>query len=248
VRTSLAAVVVLGLAPAWAAAQTPEQLLKMFRPSQKGVEYDTPTDKAAVDACKVETVHNRDKKPIGYALRDGQGQLLRKFVDNNGKKDAQGKTHLDQWSYYKDGFEVYREVDTNEDGSLDECWWLNSAGTRVALLKSGKVVGWKRLSAEEASKVLVQALVYGDPALLDSVLATPEELERLGVPKGQVEQTRQGQGGRAERVAALRKALTGAGWDAQTVWYRFDGMMPHVIPADAGPDLKEDLTLYENAA
>ena len=44
------------------------------------------------------------------ALFQHQWQLYRKFVDNNGKKDAQGKTHLDQWSYYKDGFEVYREV------------------------------------------------------------------------------------------------------------------------------------------
>ena len=37
-------------------------------------------------------------------------------------------------------------------------------GTRVAVVKGGKIAGWKRLSAEEASKVLVQALVAGDSA------------------------------------------------------------------------------------
>src|SRR5690606_9084815 len=44
---------------------------------------------------------------------------------------------------------------------------------------------------------------------------------------------------------ALRKSLLGSGWDGATVWSRFDGTLPHVIPADVG--VKEDLVLYENA-
>ncbi|HKI18161.1 MAG TPA: TlpA disulfide reductase family protein, partial [Isosphaeraceae bacterium] len=50
---------------------------------------------------------------------------------------------------------------------------------------------------------------------------------------------------RAEQVAALQKQLVG--WNNQTVWNRFDGTFPHVIPADAASGLDKDLTLYENA-
>ncbi|MBX6315538.1 MAG: redoxin domain-containing protein [Isosphaeraceae bacterium] len=250
-RISLATLALLGAAPAGhAQAQySPSDLLSAFRPSQKGVEYDTPTGKA-VEACKVETVYDKNHKPIGYALRDGEGKLLRKFVDTNGLKNAKGQTQLDQWSYYKDGFEVYRENDLNEDKSLDECRWMNAGGTRIAALKSdgtvARIVAWKRISAEEASKVLVQALVANDLGLLETVMATPAELEALGLPAGQVKQAAEAAANRRTAFDALRKTLFNAGWDGQTVWSRFDGTMPHVIPADAAPGLKEDIILYEN--
>ena len=97
------------------------------------------------------------KRTVGYALRDGQGKLLRRFIITDGGK------YLNQWSYYQDGFEVYRENDLDGDRTLDECRWLNAGGTRVAVIKSGKIAGWKRISAEEASKVLVQAFVGERP-------------------------------------------------------------------------------------
>ena len=128
-RTSMAAACLVGIAPALAGAQssyTPAFILEKFRPTQKGVDYDTPTEKAAVDACKVEKVLDAQQKPVGIKLVDGQGRLLRRFVDSN------GKAGMDQWSYYQDGFEVYRETDLNDDKSLDECRWLNSGGTRIA--------------------------------------------------------------------------------------------------------------------
>src|SRR5262245_759728 len=186
-RTSLAAAWLLGIAPAIAGAQSgaaklpsPAELLK-FKPSQPGVEYDTPTDQAAVAACKVDPVLNSKKKTIGYALRDGQGKLLRRFVN------TRGEPGLDQWCYYQDGFEVYRENDLDDNLTVDECRWLNAAGTRIATVAKGKVTAWKRLSAEEASRVLVQALVQRDLGLLETVLATPAELGGLGVPKAEVE-------------------------------------------------------------
>src|SRR3954462_11624982 len=159
-----------------AADYSPRDLLKV-RPTQSGVDYDTPADAAAIDACKVELVTDGQKRTVGYALRDGQGKLLRRFVITSGGK------YLNQWSYYQDGFEVYRENDLDGDRSLDECRWMNAGGTRVATVKAGKIVGWRRLSAEEASKVLVQALVSSDITLLDSLMATPEELAGAGLPK-----------------------------------------------------------------
>lgn len=239
-RITLAAALILGAASMTASAQfSPSDLLTKFRPTQKGVEYDNPTEPAAVSACKVEQVQDAKKKVIGYALRDGQGKLLRRFVDSN------GNLKLDQWSYYLDGFEVYREVDTNDDQVLDECHWLNQAGTRVATVARNKITSWKRLSAEESSKVLVQSLVAGDLSLLDSVMVTAEELEGLGLPQPELERIKGEASSRQAQVEALLKKL--AGWDAKTVWVRFDGMMPRSIPGDAAAGLKGDLILYENA-
>jgi peroxiredoxin len=221
-----------------AADYTPKDLLK-FRPTQPGVDYDTPADQAAVDACKVEMVTDGQKRTVGYALRDGQGKLLRRFIITNGGK------YLNQWSYYQDGFEVYREADLDGDRTLDECRWLNGGGTRIAVIKGGKIVGWKRLSAEEASKVLVLALSMADLGLLDSLMATPDELAAAGVPKGVVDKVTAGAAKRAEAVDALQKGLSG--WTPKTVWNRFDGTYPHVIPAEPASGLEQDLVLYENA-
>ena len=100
---------------------SPKDLLKL-QPILKGVDYETPADDSAVASCKIETVYNAQKKAIGYALRDGQGKLLRRFAD------ADGKGGMDQWSYYQDGFEVYRETDLNNDRGPDECRWLKPRG------------------------------------------------------------------------------------------------------------------------
>lgn len=241
-RTTLAAAWLAGFAPAIASAQnTPDVMLKNFRPTQKGVEYDNPTDPAAVAACKVESVvspQNKEKK-IGYALRDGQGQLLRRFIDSDGKPG------LDQWSYYQNGFEVYRDSDLNADRSADECRWMNSGGTRIAEIKGGKIVSWKRISAEEASKVLVQALIEADLALVETLLATPEELKAAGLPAEVVQKAAKAAAGRQAQIADLRKGLVG--WSKDTSWTLFDGKLPHVIPADPATGLAADLMLYENA-
>jgi len=239
-RFSVAVFGVMAVAAPWgmAADYSPRDLLK-FRPTQTGVDHDTPTDAAAIEACKVELVTDAQKRTVGYALRDGQGKLLRRFIITNGGK------YLNQWSYYQDGFEVYRENDLDGDRTLDECRWLNGGGTRVAVIRSGKIAGWKRLSAEEASKVLVQALVGSDFGLLESLMATPEELAAAGVPKDVVLKVTPGAAKRGEAVEALQKSLTG--WTAKTVWNRFDGTYPHVIPADPASGLEQDLVLYENA-
>lgn len=242
-RMSLAAAGLIGIAPALAGAQDkipPVKDLLALHPTIKGVEYETPPD-AAVAACKVEVANDASKKrPIGYALRDGQGKLLRRFVDNNGN----GK--MDQWSYFQDGFEVYRENDLNDDVSPDEARWMNTAGTRVAVISGGKIKSWKRLSAEEASKVFVQGLVAADLPLLETVLAKPEELEAVGVPKAELERVTQAAGKRVDQVNALLKSLVG--WNDKTVWSHLNGMMPHLIPADPAAGVPNDLTLYENAA
>jgi len=92
---------------------------------------------------------------------------------------------------------------------------------------------------------VIQALVSGDAGLLESVMATPKELSDAGVPKDVVAKIATEQTKRAEQIVALKKQLIG--WDAQTIWNRFDGTFPHVIPADPAAGLGKDVTLYENA-
>ena len=178
------------------------QALLKFRPSLPGVDYDTPADEATRNACKVETVVNAQNKSIGYALRDAQGRCCAGL-------SAQGK-RMDQWSYYQDGFEVYREDDLNGDHTS-----TNAAGSTPAARGSpgrrGKIKAWKQISAEEASKVLVQALVAGDAALLETVMATPAELAARVCPRTSSPRSRQRPDKRAEQVAAFR-----SNWSAGT--------------------------------
>ena len=246
-RTTLAAAALAALAPCVALAQPSAAKILQLAPTVKGVEMDAPIDKALAE-CKVERVVGAGKRPIGWALRDGQGQLLRRVFDNKALTDAAKPVKTNQWSYYKDGFEVYRDLDTDGDEYIDEARFLNSAGTRVAAIKANKVVGWKRLSAEEASKVFVQGLTAPDLGLIESVLATPEDLAGLGLPKAMIDHATAAVAERPTRLKALSAALSAGGWNKSTAWYRFDVQMPHAIPADASADLKADVQLYENAA
>ncbi len=217
-----------------ARAQDPQEILKGFKPTQAAAtEYDTPTTPEELAKCKLEKV----TKPNGWVVRDGQGRILRKFVD------ARGTGKLNQWSYYQDGFEVYRESDTDGDQKLDEARWLNSGGSRIALVRGSRIVGWKRLSAEEASHVLVKALVTKDLPLLESVMVRAEDLAAVGIPVESTKKIAEASANRAAGVDALVKQLVG--WNDKTTWLRFDGHMPFVIPADAG-GLSDDLLTYEN--
>jgi thiol-disulfide isomerase/thioredoxin len=237
----LAGFLAMTIAQEAAQAQQPSdavlKLVKM-RPSMANVEYDTPADPAAIAACKIENVINADKKVIGGAVRDGQGKLLRRLVDTN------GDNKIDVWSYYQDGFEVYRDIDLDGDKVPDECRWLNAGGTRIASVAGKEFSRWKRISAEEASKVLVQALASGDAVLLESVMATADELTAAGLPKDFVDKVAAAASKRAEQVDALRPSLFG--WDKQTIWNRFDGIYPRTIPADPAGGPSKDITLYEN--
>src|SRR5262245_36404400 len=105
----LAASACLGLAAmAWSQAKTGPTVAELltFKPLQQGIVCGTPTPQD-MSKCKVEALEGGPKGTTGWVLRDPKGLLLRKFSFSNGAKQP------DQWSYYKDGVEVYREIDTN---------------------------------------------------------------------------------------------------------------------------------------
>ena len=88
-------------------------------------------------------------------------------------------------------------------------------------------------------------MASGDASLVETVMATPDELAAAGLPKDVVDKVAAAAASRGEKVGALLKWL--AGWTRQTVWNRFDGTFPHVIPADPTDGPAKDVVVYENA-
>src|SRR6516225_5499867 len=84
-------------------AATPAQILQ-YKPRQQGVTYSTPAA-GEIDACKVKWTKTQPRGGV-WLLSDPQGRPLRRLVDNVGDN----KPHI--WSYYSEGVEVYREIDS----------------------------------------------------------------------------------------------------------------------------------------
>lgn len=219
-------------------AQTPTPKFALqYKPAQKDIEYDSPAA-ADVDKCKVEL--ERNDSTSGFAVFDPSGLILRRYVDTN--KDR----YIDQWRYYRNGIEVYRDLDTDFNHKADQSRWLNTHGSRWGIDKNedGRIDQWKFLSAEEASRVAISAMVDGDAALLSSVLVTADDLKSLGlIDELSSRILRQVQEPEAalKTVLAKSKALT-----SKSKWNRFDGAMPGIIPRDDGK-ASADLVVYEGA-
>src|SRR5262245_2325392 len=95
---------------ATAAKPTAAEALKLV-PVQKDVDYDVPEAKE-IEKCtvEVETIGGI----TGWVVRSDGGQVLRRFLDTN------SDNKVDQWCYYKDGIEVYRDIDANFNNKADQ--------------------------------------------------------------------------------------------------------------------------------
>ena len=146
-----------------------------IKPDQSGVDYDQP-DAAARNNCKVESANEKFGLP-GWVVFDNTERILRLFLDRN--KDRK----LDQWSYYKDGIEVYRDSDNDFDGKLDEFRWLGSAGMRkgVDANEDGEIDRWVMISVEEVASEAFNAIKTQDNARFSRLLVSDEEFKSLGL-------------------------------------------------------------------
>jgi len=173
--SSLAAgcLVLTGLAAtAEAAGPTVEYALGL-RPSQKDVEYDRPEGEAARNAT-IKTEKNAGAS--AFVVRGPAGEILRIFADTNGDRV------VDRWSYFKDGIEVFRDIDANHNAKVDQSRWLNSAGSRWGIDEdeNGVIDSWKAISPEEVCRELVDAIKSRDAAAFRRLLPTQAELEAAG--------------------------------------------------------------------
>ncbi|HEY2880866.1 MAG TPA: hypothetical protein VGJ15_00490, partial [Pirellulales bacterium] len=226
----------IGLAgAAGAATPTVEQALKLT-PIQKDVDYDVPPAKD-ISKCtiKAEKVGN----VTGWVVRSPSGQVLREFVDTN------GDNVVDRWSYFKDGVEVYRDIDENFNGKADQYRWLNTAGIRWGIDKAedGKIDYWKVISPEEVSAEVVLALRDKDAARFNRVLMTPAEAKALGLSAAKTKQLTDkiaAAGAAFNDLAKKQKAL-----GSNTEWVHFGGSRPGLVPA-GNDGATGEVTAYEN--
>lgn len=235
----LLAGLILAAGPLPLVAQSNLEKAMRFRPSQPGVQIDTP-DESALEKCTIRPTDTRTSKP-GWIVQDDRGRTIRRFLDHN--KDG----NIDQLSYFRNGIEVYRDVDTNFDKKFDEMRWLGMAGTRWGTdsNQDGQIDRWKMISPEEVSVEVVQAIKDNDPARFAALLVSERELDRMGLGSARKQQV-------AQRVDAARKGFAGFVRsqdliDADTEWVHFGGMRPSVIPSGTDGSTADTL-FYDSVA
>ncbi len=226
-----------GTNPAPAAEPPSTKLALSFKPKQSDVEYDIPKQ-ADHAKCKVTVV--RKGKASGWVVMGPGGETLRRFMDTD------GDNIVDHWGYYLRGLEVYRDIDSDADNKIDQFRWMNSAGSRWGIDNNsdGFVDSWKVISAEEASREAVKALISGNIKILQPLLLGEEDIASLGIPpavsKQLLEQT-------TDAADKLRKNQTAAkGITSKTQWLQFINSIPASIPAEQ-VGAEKDLLVYENA-
>ncbi|KKL09289.1 hypothetical protein LCGC14_2567350, partial [marine sediment metagenome] len=94
-----------------------------------------------------------------------------------------GDNAVDDWRYYKNGLEVYRDVDSDFNRKADQFRWFHTSGSRWGIddNEDGQIDRWKTISAEEVSAEAVAALSSGDTQRFMCLVLTPKELKSLGL-------------------------------------------------------------------
>jgi len=238
-RTAVASVVAVAAliaAPFAAAAQPTVEYALGLAPFQKNIDYDKLTpDQAKGATLKME----KEGGLNAWVVRGSRGEVLRSFADTNGDKV------VDRWSYFKDGMEVYRDIDADFNSKADQARWVNMGGTRWGMDEdeNGTLDAWKSLSAEEATAEIVAALKARDPAIFARLLPTKDDLVAAGFAEPLLSELL----GRAEKAgedfAGLAKAQQQIGAEAQ--WNNMLAALPGLLPAGT-PGVAKDVLAYDN--
>ncbi|MGE3313625.1 MAG: redoxin domain-containing protein [Planctomycetaceae bacterium] len=207
-----------------------------FKPVQKDVDIETPKGED-FDKCKIKV--ERSGKSSGWVVIGPEGQILRRFLD------ADGNDYVDQWRYFKHGVEVYRDLDGNNNRKVDQSRWLNTGGSRWGLdtNEDGRIDSWKVLSAEEASREAVRAVVSGDEKALSAILISKDDIKTLGIQSSYSEKLLESVEDPGKKMRDMLSKSKSIG--PKTVWMRFDNSTPCLIPADEGKS-DNDIIVYEN--
>ncbi len=228
-------VLAMSAASSVAAAPSADQALKLM-PVQAGVDYDRP---AAEEIAKCAISAKKIDGHVGWIVTGPDGSILRRFVDTN------DDNVVDQWSYFKDGLEVYRDIDANFNGKADQCRWFHTAGSRWALDRNedGAIDAWKAISAEEATAEVIAAIAARDAERFVRLVLAPAELKSLGLGKARSENVAEKT---AKAVAAFKTmAATQKAIGRETPWVQFSASRPGVVPAGTDESTK-DVRVYEN--
>jgi len=233
--TILAAVAVLAVAQPAAAQPTVEYALGLA-PFQKNVDYDKLTpDQAKGATLKME----KEGGLNAWVVRGPRGEVLRSFADTNADKV------VDRWSYFKDGMEVYRDIDADFNAKADQARWVNIGGSRWALDEdeNGTLDAWKSLSAEEATAEIVAALKARDPAIFTRLLPTKDDLVTAGFEEPLLSELVARAAKAGTEFAGLAKAQQQINADVQ--WNNMLAPQPGVLPVGT-PGVAKDVLAYDN--
>ncbi len=220
------------------AAQPDAAAALKLRPIQSGIDYDIPAQ-ATIPKCSLKLY--KEGKATGWEVRDPDGNVLRRYLDTNADKN------VDQWCYFKDGIEVYRDIDSNHNRKADQYRWLGTAGIRwgVDTNEDGHIDRWKAISPEEVSEEVVLALRQRDADRFKLLLLTKDELRDLGLGATHARQLTKQLASANSGFEELLRTQDIVPDDAR--WVNFGGTRPGVVPA--GTDgAKRDLCVYENVA
>lgn len=214
-----------------------------YRPRLDGIDYSRPTPDEQ-KACTMKLILGERQGSTGWLLLDPQGRPLRRFLDTNADQQ------IDVWSYFKDGVEVYREIDSKMvKGSekADQFRWLNSAGSKWGVLgASGKFEAWKMISAEEAVQEAFQAVATRDLARLKALMITDAEIAALKLPEAQVARIRANQVKLAEKLNELN--VKAPGLTGTATLKSVESAVPQCIPANSVLGPTQDVLAYADRA
>jgi thiol-disulfide isomerase/thioredoxin len=232
----IGAAVIIGGGFAWSAAPSVEEALAL-EPKQKGVDYDRPT---AEEAKRATMGQDKIDGVAALVVRGPAGEVLRAFADTNGNRV------VDRWSYFKNGVEVYRDIDSDHDTKVDQSRWLNSGGGRWGIDTdgNGSLDAWKNLSAEEATAEIVAAVRDRDAAGFARLLPSKADLQAAGFEGQRLDELVARVERAAKRfpeVAAAQKQVgPGARWASMLT-----PQPPGILPQGAA-GVAQDVTAYDN--
>ena len=214
-----------------------------YKARQADVNYDfkvtgKPTAEQVKNAQMQSSVEKFGKS--GYVLADATNRVIRVLLDTN--KDRK----LDFFSYYKDGIEVYREIDTDFDSEPNEYRWMGSAGTRwgVDRNQDGTIDQWKVISAEEVSYEVFMAIKTRDDDRYMRLLLTNDEFRSLGL-KGDIAKEASKRLDRARKgFADMVREQTSISQSSE--WINSGNGQPSLAPA--GAELSKDLICHDHAS
>jgi thiol-disulfide isomerase/thioredoxin len=208
-----------------------------IKPRQKHVDYD----RVAPEQVARATIGQEKLDGISaLVVRGPGGEILRAFADTDGNRV------VDRWSFYKDGIEVYRDIDTDADTKSDQARWLNSGGSRwgVDTDGDGLIDTWKVLSAEEATAEVVHALRDRDAAAFARLMPQKGDLEAAGFEGPRLDDLVARAARAAQQFPKFASAQKAVPADA-----RWSSMLtpqpPGTLPA-GGPGVARDVTAYDN--
>ncbi len=204
---------------------------------QVDAEYDKVDPKDTATCTGTFETRNEVR---GLLISAANGQPLRWLADTNGDGP------IDLFSFFSSGVEVYRDIDSDFDGKIDQSRWMGTAGMRWGIDKDqdGTIDSWKMISAEEVTSEVVKAVRDSDPQRFQRLLMSKDELKEIGLGSGKREEL-------AERldaaIAEFKKFATSQkSFDKASRWASFGADKPGLVPAGTA-DSTEDILAYENA-